>query len=45
MCPKVSVLKKRGHFFYQKVSGKGSLNFGERSYVPTFAVELRDRGV
>ena len=25
MSPKVSVLKKRGHFFSQKVSGKGSL--------------------
>ena len=25
MSPKVSVLKKRGHFFYLKVSGKGSL--------------------
>ena len=25
MSPKVSILKKRGHFFSQKVSGKGSL--------------------
>ena len=33
MSPKVSVLKTRGHFFYRKVSGKGSLLILENDHM------------
>ena len=45
MSPKVSVLKKRGNFFSQKVSGNGSRLILENDHTsPLFADEWRDRG-
>ena len=42
---KVSSLENRGHFIDEKVSGKGSLDFRERSYVLPFASDLMSGGV
>ena len=47
MFSKVSVLgKKRGHFIYEKVSGKGYLLILENDHMsPPFAHKWRDRGL